>query len=543
MSHYVPISPRSLLIAGMSAAVVGTAVVTPVSAPAPSPARIAAAVELTSLASGLGGVIDNLNSFTSGIKGVFTNLGNGIGGAFTNLSNGIEGAYNNLTGGIKNVISSLTATINYVTSLPDGVQAALKNSYDGVERWPAYLADWAQFSLGLIPGLWWVAPSIAFAYHTTQPLARAGAYAFADLIGLDFAQFTRDISEGIKTSANNAVIYGKAWADSFVAVPELPPYPGPWPDARVVVAPPAAATTTLAAPQAAAVTSGIEGAIKNTYNAVEPWVAWGFELAQWGMGFVPGLWWVAPGISLGYFSIEPLVQAGVFTFADVLGLNFAQIGPDIQQGVQESANNFVNYSLAWIQSLIPFPPLPPFPPRPGAAVEAAGPLQATVAADTAAPAAATDVTAALDDAPGGHDAGAPITTTTPTADDDVAPATTSIAADDENTPATDDDVAPAGTASTADDDPVVPADQDSSPVDQDSGPVGDTVAPADDVATAAPEAAGAADPRAGDSVADATPKPSRAARPGHRSAATAPKARAAADDAGTSAGAARRPAR
>ena len=530
MSHYVPISPRSLLIAGVSAAVVGTAVVTPVSAPAPSPARIAAAVELTSLASGLGGVIDNLNSFTAGIEGVFTNLGNGIGGAFTNLSNGVEGAYNNLTGGIENVITSLTATINYVTSLPDGVQAALKNSYDGVERWPAYLADWTQFSLGLIPGLWWVAPSIAFAYHTSQPLVRAGAYAFADLIGLDFAQFTRDISEGIRTSANNAVIYGKAWADSFVAVPDLPPYPGPWPDARVVNAPPAAATTTLAAPQAAAVTSGIESAIKNTYNAVEPWVAWGFELAQWGMGFVPGLWWVAPGISLSYFSIEPLVQAGVYSFADVLGLNFAQIGPDIQQGVQESANNFVNYSLAWIQSLIPFPPLPPFPPRPGAAVEAAGLPQAAAAADTATPEAATDVTPALG---GGHDG-----------PDAVAPVTETVTAADESGTTADDAGAPVTETVTAADESAPAADDAGAPVDQDSGPVGDTVGPADDIATAVPEAVGAADQKADDPAADATPKPSRAARPGHRSAATAPKARAAArDDAGTSAGAARRSSR
>ena len=427
MSHSARISPRSFLIAGMSAAVVGAAAVTPVSAPAPSPAKISAAVELTSLASGLGGVIDNLTTVSNGIQGVFNNLTGAIGGT-----------YNNLTGGIENVINSLTATINQVTSLPDGVQAALKNTYDSLERWPRYVSDWTQFSLGLIPGLWYAAPSVAFAYNTAEPLARAGAYSFADLVGLDFAQFTRDINEGIATSAQNAAIYGKAWADSFVAVPTLPPYPGPWPDANTLFALPAASTATAAAaPRAAAVTNGVESAIKNTYNAVEPWVAWGFQLTQWGLGFVPGLWWVAPGVSLAYYSIEPLVQAGVYSFADVLGLDFAQIGPDVQQGIQQSAQNFVNYSLAWIQSLIPFPPLPPFPPRPGAAV--AGPAASTVRAAAAlreaeAPASDTvaEVTPVTDSAPATGDS-SPAENTTPVAEavvpvaEAVAPTTDSAA--------------------------------------------------------------------------------------------------------------------
>lgn len=139
-----------------------------------------------------------------------------------------------------------------------------------------------------------------------------------------------------------------------------------------------------AAPTAAAATSGIESFIKNTYNAIEPWVAWGFQLAEWAMSFVPILWWVAPGIDLAYFTIEPLVQAGVFVVADVLGLDFTQIGPDIKTGIQQSWQNFVNYSLAWIGSLIPLPPLPPFPPRPGASVLANNPVAASRVAAVAA---------------------------------------------------------------------------------------------------------------------------------------------------------------
>jgi hypothetical protein len=218
MRYSVPVSPRSFLIAGMSAAVVGTAAVTPMSAPPPSPAKIAAAVELTSLASGLQG-------FVAGIDGIFTNL--------NSFSNGIQ------------------TTVDHVLSLPDGVQASIKQAYTSVERWPAYAADWANFSLGLLPGLWWVAPSVPFAYNTAEPLIRAGVYSVADLIGLDPGQFVRDIRDGIQTSSSNARIYAKAWADSFVPVPTLPPYPGPLPSADPDAGLPAASTSEAAAPETA----------------------------------------------------------------------------------------------------------------------------------------------------------------------------------------------------------------------------------------------------------------------------------------------------
>jgi hypothetical protein len=371
MSRPARVSPRSFLIAGMSAAVVGAGAVTPVSPPAPSPARMTSAVELTSIASGLQGVAD------------------GIGGIFANL--------NSFSAGIQ-------ATIDHILSLPDGVQTSIKKAYNTAEAWPAYAAAWAQFSLGLIPGLWWVAPSIPLAYNTVEPLVRAGVYSTADLVGLDPGQFASDIRDGIKTSSDNAARYRQAWAASFVAVPTLPPYPGPLPGTNPAAALPAAAAAAVAAPQTAA-TGGIENAIKNTYNAVEPWVAWGFQLVQWGMGFVPGLWWVAPGVSLAYYSIEPLVQAGVYTVADVLGLNFAQIGPDIKMGIQQSVQNFVSYGLAWLQSLVPFPPLPPFPPRHGAVVAAPSAVRAAaaVASSDTAVTEATVTEATTDTAPAGHE--------------------------------------------------------------------------------------------------------------------------------------------
>ena len=83
------------------------------------------------------------------------------------------------------------------------------------------------------------------------------------------------------------------------------------------------------------------------------------------MSWVPGLWWIAPGVDLAYFSIEPLVQAGVCSFSYLLFGQFDQIPAAINNGFEEAAQNFIDYGLAWIGSLIPLPPLPPFPPTPG----------------------------------------------------------------------------------------------------------------------------------------------------------------------------------
>ena len=129
--------------------------------------------------------------------------------------------------------------------------------------------------------------------------------------------------------------------------------------------PPAAASAVAASPKiqlTAATSPG--GFVRTAYDTVEPWVAYGFELADYALSYVPGLWWIAPGIDLAYFSIEPLVQAAVYSFADLIDLNFAQIGPDIQAGIAEATQNFLDYGAQWIADLIPFPPLPPVPPLP-----------------------------------------------------------------------------------------------------------------------------------------------------------------------------------
>ena len=106
------------------------------------------------------------------------------------------------------------------------------------------------------------------------------------------------------------------------------------------------------------------------YTAIQPWVAYGFELADYALSFVPGLWWIAPAVDLAYFTAQPVVESLVYSFAFLIDGNFTAIGPTLTLGVQTAIQNFIDYGIAWIGSLVPLPPLPPFPPLPGAAVNA-----------------------------------------------------------------------------------------------------------------------------------------------------------------------------
>ncbi len=145
--------------------------------------------------------------------------------------------------------------------------------------------------------------------------------------------------------------------------------------------------------------------ITEAYDAFEPWVAYGFELVDYAMSWVPGLWWIAPGVDLAYFTIEPLVQAGVYSFSYLLFGQFDQIPPAINNGLEEAAQNFIDYGLAWIGSLIPLPPLPPFPPVPPGAAVAAEAASSRVAAAQRAAAAVADTDTAVASATVAQDSG------------------------------------------------------------------------------------------------------------------------------------------
>ena len=150
----------------------------------------------------------------------------------------------------------------------------------------------------------------------------------------------------------------------------------------------------VAVPGPTAAATGSPGdTIINAYNYLEPWVAYGFELADWALGFVPGVWWVSPAVDLAYFTAEPIVQSLVYSFAFLIDGQAELIGPTLQTGVNEAAANFVTYSFYWFTSLVPLPPFPPFPIFPVASVAPAAASVASRAARVASSATAEIETA------------------------------------------------------------------------------------------------------------------------------------------------------
>lgn len=133
----------------------------------------------------------------------------------------------------------------------------------------------------------------------------------------------------------------------------------------------------------------IGNAIINIYNAVEPWVQWGFEVVAWAGSYVVGA--LAQQVNILYSSVEPIVGAIVYSCAYILDGEFSLVGPTLVSGVQTAAYNLIQGEIAWVLSF--FPPLPPFgsalaaAASPAAAATAAGPAASTAAsaAETAEP--------------------------------------------------------------------------------------------------------------------------------------------------------------
>jgi PE family len=103
---------------------------------------------------------------------------------------------------------------------------------------------------------------------------------------------------------------------------------------------------------------GISDAIKAGYNAIEPWVQYGFELAQYVVAWVPWVGWFAPQIGIFYHWIEPMVQSLLFNFLDWI-TGTVSFG----QGLNNLINVAVDETIQFFQDQINFflPPLPPLP--------------------------------------------------------------------------------------------------------------------------------------------------------------------------------------
>ncbi len=107
--------------------------------------------------------------------------------------------------------------------------------------------------------------------------------------------------------------------------------------------------------------TSIDATIKNIYNAIEPWVQWGFEVAAYAVGWIPWVGWLAPQINIFYTFGEMIVRSITFNIADWLGGNVSFGQGLVNVGIQ-TINAFIY--LANAQLAFWLPPLPPIPPLP-----------------------------------------------------------------------------------------------------------------------------------------------------------------------------------
>jgi hypothetical protein len=107
--------------------------------------------------------------------------------------------------------------------------------------------------------------------------------------------------------------------------------------------------------------TSIGGTIKNVYNAIEPWVQYGFDLAAYAVGWIPYVGWLAPQITIFYNFGERIVRSITFNIADWLDGKIS-FGQGLINVAVDTFNSFVQLGIDQLNFwLPPLPPLPPFP--------------------------------------------------------------------------------------------------------------------------------------------------------------------------------------
>lgn len=132
------------------------------------------------------------------------------------------------------------------------------------------------------------------------------------------------------------------------------------------LAAPGAPATTAAADSAIEVGTaafpGAANAIKDVYNLIEPYVAWGVEVAQWAVGWVPWVGLLSGQIGIFYTFGEAIVYSVVFNVADWIGgtVGFGEGLANIAAATSQAVTDLIRDEINWVRSF--FPPLPPLPP-------------------------------------------------------------------------------------------------------------------------------------------------------------------------------------
>ena len=111
-------------------------------------------------------------------------------------------------------------------------------------------------------------------------------------------------------------------------------------------------------PAPAPTATNINQAIKNIYNAAEPWVRYGFELATYAAGWVPYVGWLAPQIIIFYNFGERIVRSITFNLDDWI-FGPLPFGQGLGNVARDSWNALVQLGIDELHFWLP--PLPPLP--------------------------------------------------------------------------------------------------------------------------------------------------------------------------------------
>jgi hypothetical protein len=103
----------------------------------------------------------------------------------------------------------------------------------------------------------------------------------------------------------------------------------------------------------------IGSSIIDIYEFVEPWVHYGFEIAQYVVGWIPWVGWLAPQIDIFYHLGERIVRSITFNIANWLDGNVSFGQGLVNVGV-DTINSFITFGIDQWDFWIGFP-LPPLP--------------------------------------------------------------------------------------------------------------------------------------------------------------------------------------
>jgi hypothetical protein len=104
--------------------------------------------------------------------------------------------------------------------------------------------------------------------------------------------------------------------------------------------------------------TSIGGTIKNVYNAIEPWVRYGFELAAYVVGWIPYVGWLAPQITILYNFGERIARSITYNIADWLD-GHVSFGQGLINVAVDAFNSLVQLGIDELHFFLP--PLPPLP--------------------------------------------------------------------------------------------------------------------------------------------------------------------------------------